>query len=332
MGIRAVALGSAVAAAMVVVAPVAAAQQAVPLRWVAMGDAFTAGGIDAAGQELLVGGRRDGCGRTSGAYPKLLADRLVGTYQVVDVSCAGASIANVVLDAQRPVGRHVPFFEVYDPDFPFPLVPRQIDAVTANTAVVSVGVGGNTLGFVELVQTCLQLGEWADPDTDSPCADFFTYGGDGVVTIAERLDAVADQYGAMLDQIRAAAPRATILAVGYPTIFPTDPATCAYGYTAAGMRAFAVTSRPDIAWLRTQVVERLNLVISQQALLHGARYVDVYTPTARHDVCRPDGLNWVEGMVDRQGRWAVVRPNTAGHLATANAVQAALPTSRSAKA
>ncbi|PPK65066.1 SGNH/GDSL hydrolase family protein [Actinokineospora auranticolor] len=322
----AIRVGTRVAVAAVAMATLTPVAHAEPLRWVALGDAYTAGGIDAAGEQILVGGVRDGCGRTRGSYPEVLRARWSGRYGLVNVSCAGASVVNVAGEPQRPPGYHIPFFEVYDPDFPFPLVPPQLDAVTADTDLVTVGVGGNTLGFSELVLACLQLGEWSDPVTDHPCADYFSFGWDGVPTIAERLALVADEYDGLLTMIRLAAPGATVLAVGYPTIFPADPATCDRGFTPRGMRNFATVTYPDLLWLRTEVVEPLNRVIAERAARHGARYVDLYTASEGHDACRPDGLNWVEGVVDRVGRWAVVRANSAGHTAAADAVQAALET------
>ncbi|GAA3029264.1 SGNH/GDSL hydrolase family protein [Actinokineospora globicatena] len=306
-------------------APAAQAQQAEPLRWVALGDAYTAGGIDAAGTELLIGGARDGCGRTSGSYPEVLRTRLSGRYELTNVSCAGASVANVTYLPRFPPGHLIPFFEVFDPVFPFPPVPRQLDAVTADTDLVTVGVGGNTLGFVELVFACLQLGEWADPATDHPCTDYFSFGWDGIPTITDRLSLPAAEYDGMLAMIRAAAPRATILAVGYPTIFPTDPTTCDHGFTPAGLRHFGTVSYPDLAWLRTQVVEQMNQVIADSAARQGIRFIDLYPTSADHDVCQSDNGNWVEGVVDHAGRWAMVRPDTNGHNNTANAIEAALP-------
>ncbi|RLK58042.1 SGNH/GDSL hydrolase family protein [Actinokineospora cianjurensis] len=319
---RARTLLTAVVVTMATFAPVAQAQQARPLRWVALGDAYTAGGIDAAGRE--VSGVRDGCVRTSGSYPELLRTRLSGRYELTNVSCAGASIANITYQPQMPPGHLIPFFDVFDPDFPFPPVPRQLDAVTADTDLVTVGVGGNTLGFVELVFACLQLGEWADPVADHPCADHFSFGWDGVPTITDRLSLLAAEYDGMLTMIRNAAPRATVLAVGYPTIVPADPTACDHGLTPAGLRHFATVSYPDLTWLRTQVVEQMNRVIAESAARQGIRYIDLYTPSDAHDVCEPDGVNWVEGVVDRTGRWAMVRPNTNGHNNAANAIQAAL--------
>ncbi|WP_026425993.1 SGNH/GDSL hydrolase family protein [Actinokineospora inagensis] len=303
-----------------------AAAKPLALEWVALGDSYTAGVIPAAGVELPVPGGRDGCGRTAGSYPELLRTSLAGRFELHNVSCGSATIANLFYEPQDPTGYNMPFFDVYDPDYPFPTVPAQIDAVTESAKLVTVGAGGNTFGFAELLYACLQLGASADKDTDHPCEDYFTSGGDGVPTVTERLTQVSDQYGDLLESLQQQAPNVTILAIGYPKIIPDDVSTCAYGFTQAGLRNFGTATYPDLNWLRTDVLEPLNHAIAQQATLHRATYIDTYTPSTGHDVCRPDGTNWTEGIMDRSGGWALVHPNTAGHHNVATLIEAALAT------
>ncbi|MBM7773053.1 lysophospholipase L1-like esterase [Actinokineospora baliensis] len=301
------------------------AAPAAPLQWVALGDSYAAGAIPAAGVELPVPGGRDGCGRTAGSYPEVLRERLAQQYDLTNVTCAGATIANLYDQSQEPTGYNLPFFDVFDPDYPFPLVPPQISAIPESANLVTIGVGGNTFGFAELVYACLQLGSISDKDLDHPCTDYFTSGGDGVPTVTERLTTVSQEYGDLIEMIRAVAPNATVVAVGYPSIIPEDVNTCAYGTDPRALRNFATATYPDLRWLRSDVLERLNQVIAQQAAVHNAVYVDTYAATLGHDVCRPDGANWVEGIVDRSGGWALIHPNAAGHQRVADAIEAVLP-------
>ncbi|GAA3868279.1 hypothetical protein GCM10022243_37440 [Saccharothrix violaceirubra] len=320
-----IAIASCTLVAAALVAPaLPASARAETVRWVAMGDAYTAGGIAAAGAEVVDGGLRDGCDRTAGSYPEVLRRMWADRYELVNVSCVGATIANVVSERQWPIGRESPFFGIADPDFPFPSVPAQMRALTPDTDLVTVGIGGNTLGFMEFVYACVVMGQWSDPETASPCAEHFTSGWDGVPTITDRLAVLAEQYGDMLMAIRAAAPQATVLAVGYPAIFPADPADCTVGQTPGGLLHFGTVTRPDLAWLRTAVVEPLNGVIAEQAAVHGVTFVDLYPAGIGHDACRPDGCDWVEGIRDETGEWALVRPNSAGHLAAAITIGAVL--------
>ncbi|GAA3046694.1 SGNH/GDSL hydrolase family protein [Actinokineospora globicatena] len=304
--------------------PAQAAPQA-PFQWVALGDSYAAGVIPAAGVELPVPGGRDGCSRTAGSYPEVLRVRLAAVYDLTNVSCGGATIANLFNESQEPTGYHLPFFDVLDPGYPFRPVPPQIDAVSESTNLVTIGVGGNTFGFAEVIYACLQLGASADKDTDHPCADAFTTGGDGVPTVNDRLAAVSQQYGELIEMIKAQAPNVTVVAVGYPAIIPEDVSTCAYGYGPEALRDFATATYPDLSWLRSDVLIRLNDVIAQQAATHNAVYVDTFAGTEGHDVCRPEGTNWIEGILDNSGGWALIHPNAAGHLRIADLVEAALP-------
>ncbi|PPK63625.1 SGNH/GDSL hydrolase family protein [Actinokineospora auranticolor] len=319
---RVPALVAVVCTALGALAAPAAAESADVIQWVAMGDSYAAGVIPAAGVEVTGGGQRDGCARTAGSYPEVLRTRLGDAIDLTNVSCGGATIAEVVSDPQSPNGYNLPFFEVYDPGYPFSPVDPQVSAIPESANVVSVQVGGNTLGFAELIYVCLQLGSSADKDTDHPCADYFTSGGDGVPTITERLTEVSRQYGEMLGTIQAVAPNAKVLALGYPAIIPEDPSTCAYGFDAAGLRNFATATYPDLDFLRTEVLERFNATIAQQAATHNVTYVDVYTPTVGHDVCSSD--KWIEGLADRSGGWALVHPNAAGHARIADLLEAAV--------
>ncbi|SER06341.1 SGNH/GDSL hydrolase family protein [Actinokineospora terrae] len=304
--------------------PAQAAPRA-PFQWAALGDSYTAGAIPAAGVEVPVPGGRDGCSRTAGSYPEVLRTRLADVYDLRNVSCGGATLANLYNQSQEPTGYHLPFFDVLDPGFPFGPVPPQIDAVTESTNLVTIGAGGNTFGFAEVIYACLQLGASADKDTDHPCADYFTTGGDGVPTVNDRLALVSQEYGELIEAIKAQAPNVTVVAVGYPSIIPADVSTCAYGFSAEGVRNFATVTYPDLAWLRSDVLIRLNDVIAQQAATHNARYVNTFAATEGHDVCQPDGVNWIEGILDRTGGWALIHPNASGHQSIADALEAVLP-------
>ncbi|GAA3862208.1 SGNH/GDSL hydrolase family protein [Saccharothrix violaceirubra] len=320
-------IGTLIAALPMVAATLATPATAAPradFKWVALGDAYTAGLIDATGPEVIEGTGRDGCGRTAGSYPEVLRPRFADRFELVNVSCAGATVANVMSEWQEPQGRNLPFFGVFDPDHPFGAVPPQIEAVTEDVDLVTVGVGGNTLGFIEFMYACVVIGQWAAPNEDAPCSQHFTTGWDGVPTVDDRLSALGEEYGEMLRTIRAMAPTATVIAVGYPAIIPLDPRGCDHGLTPEGIRDFATVTYPDLAWLRTDVLQRLNQLIADQAALNGSLYVDVQAITEGHDVCQPESRRWVEGIADSVGRWSLVRPNAAAHAAVADVIEALL--------
>ncbi|MEV0477994.1 hypothetical protein [Streptomyces prunicolor] len=124
--------------------------------WVALGDSYTAGVIPAAGDTFEV--PRDGCERTDRSYPQVIDRDLGGLFDLTNVSCGAATIEDITFNAQYPIGRRVPGFSE-DPDYPFPPAPPQSEAVGPGTDVITVGAGGNTLGFADILITCLQLGQ-----------------------------------------------------------------------------------------------------------------------------------------------------------------------------
>src|SRR5262249_21811808 len=154
----------------------------------------------------------------------------------------------------------------FDPDYPFAPVPPQLESVAPDTDVVTVGIGGNSLGFGEILATCIKLGAAAwGPGT--PCRDHY---GD---RLDERLTQVSDEYDEMLTAISARARNAHVITVGYPHIVPEDVTKCVYG----SPLGFATVTRGDLAWLRTSALEPLNDLIRARTAEHGDTYVDLYT-------------------------------------------------------
>ena len=64
----------------------------------------------------------------------------------------------------------------------------------------------------------------------------------------------------------------------------------------------------------------LNTMLEQQAALHGVEFIDTYTPSIGHDVCRPAGVRWIEPFVSGQP----IHPGVAGATAQGEIVGAAI--------
>ncbi|MEV5988473.1 SGNH/GDSL hydrolase family protein [Streptomyces sp. NPDC052051] len=308
-------LGSAVALTAAVLAPaqVVGAQHAAAAaahQWVALGDSYTAGVIPAAGDTFEV--PRDGCERTDRSYPQVIDRDLGSLFDLTNVSCGAATIDDITFRAQEPIGRHLPPFSE-DPDYPFPAVPPQSAAVGPGTDVVTVGAGGNTLGFDAILFQCLQLGAGSD-GVGTPCRDELA--GD----IPSRLNRVSRDYDEMLTVLHERAPHAKILAVGYPTIIPEDTSKCRYN----DLEQFGSITPGDLDWLRQDVLEPLNKAIEKSAGAHdAARFVDLYNSSRSHSVC--DTGKWVEGIFTRvPDQPALVHPNASGHRNAADHVAAAM--------
>jgi lysophospholipase L1-like esterase len=255
-------------------------------RFVSLGDSYAAGPLIPPQTSLPVG-----CLRSDRNYPSVLAATL-GAVEHVDVSCSGATTADLGSPQRTPLGTNA----------------AQFDALTATTGLVTLTIGGNDVGFGEIVRECL---------TRSPlkpggaaCKERYTAGGD---QLAERIAAAAPAVAAALETIGERAPDATVAVVGYPAILPDEGPGC-----------FPVVplTAGDVAYLR-DTEKRLNAMLAAEARRAGTTFVDTYTPTIGHDVCTPPGTRWVEGLVPTAPA-APVHPNALGMTAMAAAVAEAL--------
>ncbi|MBK3575906.1 SGNH/GDSL hydrolase family protein [Streptomyces sp. MBT65] len=228
------------------------------------------------------------CARSDRNYPSLLA--AAKNWQATDVSCSGATTTALA----GPQGSR----------------PPQLDALGTDTDVVTLTIGGNDIGFSSNLATCAGLTS-KDP-AGNPCRTFFT--SDGTDRLAQRVDDTAPKIAAALDAIRERAPHAKVVVVGYPDLFPDDGVGCTSSVVpiAAG----------DFAYLR-DTEKKLNAMIADQASAHGAAYVDTYTPTVGHDMCKPAGERWIEPLV-AAAPTAPAHPNALGQQAMAAAVENAL--------
>ncbi|MEU3572888.1 SGNH/GDSL hydrolase family protein [Kitasatospora sp. NPDC036755] len=279
------------------------------LRWTALGDSYTAGVIEATGAETEP---RDGCARTVESYPEIIRRDLGSLVDLRNVSCSGATTDGVYADSQSPLGRPLPPLGT-DPNGPYPAVPPQIDSVDAATDLVTVGIGGNDLGFAEILKSCIELGA-LQLGQGSPCKDKFDAG------LPARFDALRDDYDRMLTALHAKAPSARIVTVGYPHLVPEAAELCQYG----NVLQFGTFTTGDLRWTRTAVVEPLNALVARVAAAHGDAFVDLYPASAGHSVCDAD--HWLDGVLTSvlPLRYAVVHPNATGQAHAAALVEDAV--------
>ena len=215
-----------------------------PVDYVALGDSFSAG-------PLVPDARSDppGCFRSTNNYPAYLAGYL-GVRSYRDVTCSGAQTR----DLQRP--QQLAFGQT---------APAQLDALSAGTDLVTVGIGGNDFGlFGSIVGTCGALRD-RDP-RGAPCRRSFTRRIDGrpVDTKARDARRVEDRVARVLRAVARRAPEADVYVVGYPRLLP-ERGRCAAVSFAAG----------DYPWGR-RVERLLNDSLSAAAERSGATFVDLY--------------------------------------------------------
>ncbi|GGP73005.1 SGNH/GDSL hydrolase family protein [Saccharothrix coeruleofusca] len=195
---------------------------------VALGDSYAAG--------TGAGGESGECKRSDGAHPALLAAARGAA--LLFEACAGATTAEVAGQAQR-VSRH--------------------------TALVTITVGGNDAGFVDVMTTCVLRGEEA-------CLQR--------VEVAERF-ARTDLPGRLAGLYAAVRARtaARVLVMGYPRVFEPDP--CPLGL---GERKRQALNR---------ATDALVEVTAAEAGKAGFVFVDVRDEFAGHGVCGDSP--WVHG-------------------------------------
>ncbi|MDH6138841.1 MULTISPECIES: SGNH/GDSL hydrolase family protein [Kitasatospora] len=261
--------------------------------YAALGDSYTAGL-----QLQPAGGGPKGCGRSAANYPSLVAQGLGLTGgQFTDVSCTSATTADLTGAQQVSGGPN----------------PPQLDALNAQTRLVTVGIGGNDGGFTNVFTECAEQGLLhlvAVAKDQAPCKAHYT-AADGSDQLSGVLKTVGDRVFAVLRQVAQRSPQAKVFLVGYPALLPSDPASC------GGLLGDTV-SKGDLAFLAEQE-QRLNTVLRDQAAAAGAVYVDTYAPTQGHDMCAGQSARWVEPPLPAGGM-APLHPNLAGQQAMAAAV------------
>jgi lysophospholipase L1-like esterase len=257
---RIIAVAAAAFAACAASAGVAAGSAAAdtPVVYVALGDSYTAGPL------ILPMADNFTCARSALDYPALVAAKLkVQTFR--DVSCSGATTG----DFSNP-----------QPGQVYGTNPPQYDAITPDTTLVTVGIGGNDVGLVGLAESCINV--FPEPIGKS-CAAKYTAGG--VDQYGQRIDAFASTYGTVIDKIHSLAPNAKVLMVGYPT-----------GIRDGGCWPVQPLLGEDATYIQAKI-DQLNAAMSAQAAAHGATYIDIRTSTIGHDACALPGVRWIEGLV-----------------------------------
>jgi GDSL-like Lipase/Acylhydrolase family len=250
-------------------------------EYVALGDSFVAGPL------IPLQVPPWGCLKSNNNYANLTA-RDQGI-PLQDASCSGAETE----DMTQPQGVSP------EPN------PPQFDRLGAGTTHVSLGIGGNDIGFSSLAQDC-----FSQSPQGSPCRDQYVVNGNDEVSA--RIAETAPKVDAVLDGIVARSPGARVFVVNYAAILPDSGPGCWPQIPVAD---------GDVAWLRDKHKE-LNQMLADQAAANGATLVDWYTASIGHDACQPPGVKWVEGPVTMNAA-APVHPNLLGMLGASELLTAA---------
>lgn len=244
-----------------------------PVHYVALGDSFTSG--------PFIGEMRadaPGCGRSTVNYPSLLEEWLEAE-SFTDVSCAGARTDNLA----NPQGT-----------FGGGMAPPQLDAVSEETTLVTLGIGANN--------SLIYSGLVACHAATTVCLS------DALLASAREVEPAIT---ASVEQVRAKAPDAQIVVIGYPQILPTEQG------------CEMVTASPEVLGQVREVEEALNASLENGAEAAGATYVDLWGPSQGHDACAGEEA-WIVDRPNAAGTGAQFHPNAAGMRATAGVIHEVL--------
>ncbi|MFW3477125.1 SGNH/GDSL hydrolase family protein [Streptomyces microflavus] len=264
----------------------AAAESTEPLDYVALGDSYAAAPL-----VLPVDPSNLLCLRSLADYPHIAAKALGA--RLTDVSCSGATAQHLTTSQ-------------------YPGTKPQLNALTNDTDIVSITIGGNDTGLVTAALGCINL---LPKPLGSSCAARNTK--DGVDTVKARIDAWAPKIATTLNQIKQRAPHAKVFVVGYGNYirlggcFPTQPIWDV-----------------DATYIQG-AVDHLSAALRATVRQHGATFVDTYTLGIGHDACAAPADRHIEGLVPAHIA-TPLHPNANGSKAIGGALASAALSSTSA--
>jgi lysophospholipase L1-like esterase len=238
-------------------------------RYVAMGSSYAAG--ISIGPQVPESPKR--CGRTVNNYPHLLAQH--AQLNLVDVTCSGATTEHILTNWNE--------------------LPAQIDAVGADTRLVTVTIGGNDVNYVRDLMRAVCAGSGAEAISAScPPAIATTEASWAVLEANMRLIA---------REVRKRAPTSRLVFVEYLRVIPEDR-TC----------ASLPLDAPQLAQGRA-TIRRLAALTARVAKQEGAYLLPASTLSKGHETC--SRKPWAQGYPATEVGW---HPTAAGHAAVASAL------------
>jgi len=235
-------------------------------RYVSMGSSYAAG--PGVGTRDTASGE---CGRSLSNYARTVAAR--HRLELVDVACSGATTENILAHGQHGF-------------------PAQVEAVTADTRLVSILIGGNDIAYVGDLfgTTCRAAGKQGCKVSDE-------------AQLERRLAALPAALDRVIGAVRSRAPQARIVLVGYLPGLADDGAACA-----------ALPLAPEDARRMRETERRLARVFDETARRQRIDLVPAAAIGAGHEICAP--ANYLTGIhparVEGWKEPVAYHPNQAG--------------------
>jgi hypothetical protein len=197
------------------------------------------------------------CQRSTLAYPSLIAAAL--SYGLDFRACSGAKIPDVTN--------------------------LQLPALTTSTAYVSVSVGGNDAGFADVLTECALPGWMSNCDRAINTAQAYI------------TNTLPGQLSTLYAAIRAKAPNARVVVVGYPRIFNGEDCNAGTWFS------------PSEESRLNQTADLLNSTTAGRASTQGFSFANPTNAFVGHAVC--DDVEWLNGLSSPISE--SYHPNQPGH-------------------
>ncbi|MGI8880737.1 MAG: SGNH/GDSL hydrolase family protein [Jatrophihabitans sp.] len=205
-------------------------------NYVALGDSYSSG--VGAGDYISSSGS---CDRSPNAYSAVWADsHSPASYS--SVACSGATTDDVI--------------------------DGQVSALSSATSLVSITIGGNDVGFSNIMETCVVDGE------DDCIAAVQGAENKAQTVLPGKLDAA-------YDAISSNAPNARVVVLGYPDFYQLGVWYCV---------GLSGDSRAKI----DEGIDMADSIISQAAARHGFAFADVRSGFVHHQLCSGD--KWLHSL------------------------------------
>ncbi|MCB2048811.1 MAG: SGNH/GDSL hydrolase family protein [Novosphingobium sp.] len=239
-------------------------------RYVAMGSSFAAG----SGFGPVKTNTPLRCGRSFDNYATRTAETL--RMLLVDVTCGGATTANLL--------------------GPWNELPPQLDSITPDTALVTVTVGGNDIGYVGylLAESCKERGPIPLGGPEAVCPQVQAPGDEAYFKLEQDLRAIASE-------VRRRAPQARLVFVQYLPLVPT-------------FKCEEVPLSPEAAEIGRNIGIRLAQVTERVATETGSDVIGPLQVARKRLPCGGESA-WVAGWPAdyKQGDTFPWHPTRAGH-------------------
>lgn len=209
------------------------ARAASAVHYVALGDSYSSG--------VGAGSTSGACAQSPNAFPALWA-KANSPASFTFAACSGARTSDVISS--------------------------QLSALSASTTLVSITIGGNDVGFANIMETCVLK-------STSSCQS--------VVSAAEKYatSTLPGLLDTTLGDIRAHAPNAQVVVLDYPVFYDLGAWLCV-GLSSADHQALDAG------------INDLDGVIKAAAARNGDTFADVRPAFASHEIC--SGSSWLNAV------------------------------------